>query len=63
MVLIMEPVFSLFFGMILLSERLTWRGWVGCALIMAGMVITELPSRMKKTEPALENAPLIEKET
>jgi drug/metabolite transporter (DMT)-like permease len=43
MVLIMEPVFSLMFGMILLSERLTWRGWVGCALILAGMLITEIP--------------------
>ena len=44
MVLIMEPVFSLAFGMILLGERLGPRGWVGCALIMAGMVVTELPS-------------------
>ncbi len=43
MVLIMEPVFSLIFGMILLSERLSWRGWVGCALILAGMLITEIP--------------------
>ncbi len=48
MVLIMEPVFSLVFGMILLSERLTWRGWVGCALILAGMVITELPVRSNR---------------
>jgi drug/metabolite transporter (DMT)-like permease len=52
MVLIMEPVFSLIFGMILLAERLTWRGWVGCALIMAGMVITEWPSRIDKAKQA-----------
>jgi drug/metabolite transporter (DMT)-like permease len=43
MVLIMEPVFSLMFGMILLAERLTWRGWLGCGLIFLGMLITEVP--------------------
>jgi len=43
MVLIMEPVFSVVFGIILLGERLTWRGWVGCGLIFVGMVLTEIP--------------------
>ncbi len=51
MVLIMEPVFSLAFGMILLGERLGPRGWVGCALILAGMVVTELPSRAPGEPP------------
>ncbi len=41
-VLIMEPVFSVFFGMLLLGERLSWRGWLGCALMLAGMLITEI---------------------
>ncbi len=41
-VLIMEPVFSVLFGMILLGERLSWRGWLGCGLILAGMLITEM---------------------
>ncbi|MDI6874454.1 DMT family transporter [Candidatus Solincola sp.] len=41
-VLIMEPVFSVLFGMILLGERLTWRGWLGCGLMLAGMLITEV---------------------
>jgi drug/metabolite transporter (DMT)-like permease len=41
-VLIMEPVFSVFFGIILLSESLSWRGWLGCALILAAMLITEI---------------------
>jgi drug/metabolite transporter (DMT)-like permease len=41
-VLIMEPVFSVFFGIILLGETLTWRGWLGCALMLTGMLITEL---------------------
>jgi len=44
MVLIMEPVFSLVFGIILLGETLTWRGWLGCALIFTGMLITEVPT-------------------
>ncbi len=43
MVLIMEPVFSVGFGMLLLAERLSARGWLGCALIFAGMLLTELP--------------------
>ncbi|MGQ9537440.1 MAG: DMT family transporter [Actinomycetota bacterium] len=40
-VLIMEPVFSVLFGMVLLGERLTWRGWLGCGLMLAGMLISE----------------------
>lgn len=60
MVLVMEPVFSLIFGMILLGERLTWRGWIGCALILAGMLITELPVRASGEVPAEEAPPLSE---
>lgn len=41
-VLIMEPVFSVLFGMLLLAERLTWRGWLGCGLMLAGMLVTEI---------------------
>jgi drug/metabolite transporter (DMT)-like permease len=40
-VLIMEPVFSVIFGIILLSEGLSWRGWLGCGLMLAAMLITE----------------------
>jgi drug/metabolite transporter (DMT)-like permease len=43
MVLIMEPVFSVMFGIILLGETLTWRSWLGCGLIFSGMLITEIP--------------------
>jgi len=58
MVLIMEPVFSLIFGMILLSERLTWSGWVGCGLIFLGMIVTEVSLKRNRTatEPELELA-------
>jgi drug/metabolite transporter (DMT)-like permease len=43
MVLIMEPVFSVIFGIILLGEVLTWRSWLGCGLIFMGMLLTEMP--------------------
>lgn len=42
-ILIMEPVFSVIFGIILLGETLTWRGWLGCGLIFSGMLLTEIP--------------------
>lgn len=45
MVLIMEPVFAVVFGIIILGEALTWRGWLGCGLIFAGMLLTEIPTR------------------
>ncbi|MEW6553409.1 MAG: DMT family transporter [Actinomycetota bacterium] len=55
-VLIMEPVFSVFFGIILLGETLTWRGWLGCALMLAGMLISEIAPEKAAAEavPVLE---------
>lgn len=47
-VLIMEPVFSVLFGIILLGETLTWRGWLGCSLMLAGMLITEIRPERKQ---------------
>ncbi len=48
-VLIMEPVFSVVFGFILLGETLSWRGWLGCGLMLAAMLITELkPERRNR---------------
>ena len=41
-ILTMEPVFAGIFGFLLLSERLSERGWLGCALILAGMLVAEL---------------------
>ena len=41
-VLIMEPVFSVLFGILLLDERLTWRGWLGCGLMLAAMLVSEV---------------------
>jgi drug/metabolite transporter (DMT)-like permease len=51
-VLIMEPVFSVFFGIILLGETLSWRGWLGCALMLAAMLITELKPERKAVKTA-----------
>lgn len=41
-ILTMEPVFAGVFGFLLLGERLSARGWAGCALILAGMLVAEL---------------------
>ena len=41
-VLIMEPVFSVLFGIWLLGERLSWRGWLGCTIMLAAMFVTEI---------------------
>jgi drug/metabolite transporter (DMT)-like permease len=64
MVLIMEPVFSVLFGILILGEHLTWRGWLGCVLIFAGMLMTEIPVPLARrgreangTEPGLEAQP------
>jgi drug/metabolite transporter (DMT)-like permease len=50
-VLIMEPVFSVLFGILLLAERLSLRGWVGCGLILVGMLISEVrPESAREAE-------------
>jgi drug/metabolite transporter (DMT)-like permease len=41
-ILTMEPVFAGLFGFLLLGERLSARGWLGCALILTGMLVAEL---------------------
>ena len=41
-ILTMEPVFAGLFGYLLLDERLSGRGWLGAALILAGMLTAEL---------------------
>jgi drug/metabolite transporter (DMT)-like permease len=37
----LEAPFAALFGVVLLSERLGWIGWTGCAAILAGIVIAE----------------------
>jgi drug/metabolite transporter (DMT)-like permease len=41
-ILTMEPVFAGLFGYALLHERLSARGWLGAAVILAGMLTAEL---------------------
>jgi drug/metabolite transporter (DMT)-like permease len=41
-----EPAFAGLFGIVLLDEHLTGRGWIGAGLILLGMLAAELgPSR------------------
>ena len=37
----MEPVFTALFGYTLAGDRLGTRGWIGCAVIMAGILVAE----------------------
>ncbi|MDY6794076.1 MAG: DMT family transporter [Actinomycetota bacterium] len=55
-IMIMEPVFSVIFGMIILGERLTWRGWLGCALILVAMMLTELKTERGGGKPSRNTA-------
>jgi drug/metabolite transporter (DMT)-like permease len=41
-ILVSEPAFAGLFGIVLLNEALTVRGWVGAGLILAGMLVAEL---------------------
>src|SRR5215211_2198343 len=41
LVFAMEPVFAGLFGYALAGDRLGWTGWLGCAVIMAGIVVAE----------------------
>ncbi len=41
LVFTLEAPFAALFGVVLLSERLGWVGWTGCAVMLAGIVIAE----------------------
>jgi len=44
-ILVTEPAFAGLFGIVLLGESLSVRGWIGAALILAGMLVSELAPR------------------
>lgn len=46
----LEPVFSAIFAYFLLNERLSPRGYLGAALMLASLFLMELPLPRKKTE-------------
>ena len=37
----LEAPFAALFGVLLLSERLGWAGWTGCAVMLTGIVLAE----------------------
>ena len=39
----MEAVFAAVGGVVFLSESLPFRGWMGCALMMSGMLLSQIP--------------------
>ena len=41
LVFTLEAPFAAVFGVLLLSERLGWLGWSGCAVMLAGIVLAE----------------------
>ena len=41
LVFTLEAPFAALFGVVLLSERLGWVGWAGCAVMLVGIVIAE----------------------
>lgn len=49
-ILSMESVFAAIGGAILLSENLGGRGYLGCALMFAGMIVTQVKSFRKSSE-------------
>lgn len=48
LILISEPVFAGLFGFALLAERLGLQGWAGSALILAGMLVSEVAGNLKR---------------
>lgn len=49
-ILSLESVFAVLGGGLVLGERLATRGWVGCSLMLAGMILSQLaPSRRRRT--------------
>ncbi|MBA2528548.1 MAG: DMT family transporter [Euzebyales bacterium] len=56
-ILTMEPVFAGIFGFALLGERLGPRAWLGCACIVAGMLLAELRGGAPTAAPPGEGEP------
>jgi drug/metabolite transporter (DMT)-like permease len=50
-ILTMEPAFATIFGYVVLGERLTLAGYLGCALIVGGTLVAELgPTLLRSRE-------------
>lgn len=55
-ILTLEPVFAAFFGFIMLAERLTWAGYLGCVAIVTGTLVAELwPTLIHRPKPEAQS--------
>jgi drug/metabolite transporter (DMT)-like permease len=54
LVFTLEAPFAALFGVVLLSERLGWAGWAGCAVMLAGILLAEpaAASALRRLVPA-----------
>jgi drug/metabolite transporter (DMT)-like permease len=54
LVFTLEAPFAALFGVVLLSERLGWAGWLGCAVMLTGIVLAEpaAASALRRFVPA-----------
>jgi drug/metabolite transporter (DMT)-like permease len=41
LVFTLEAPFAAFFGVLLADEVLGWAGWLGCAVMLAGIILAE----------------------
>jgi drug/metabolite transporter (DMT)-like permease len=53
-ILSLEAAFAALGGWIILSERLSKRELLGCAIMLAGMILAQIPARQLKTAVAVE---------
>jgi drug/metabolite transporter (DMT)-like permease len=50
----LEAVFAVIGGMVFLGERLTAREWLGCAIMLAAVLLVQLKGQQKKEQTAHE---------
>lgn len=48
LILCMESVFSVLFGWLILGDRLTFREYLGCAVMLCGILLSQMPERKAK---------------
>jgi drug/metabolite transporter (DMT)-like permease len=51
-ILSLESVFAVLGGVLLLAETLPLRGWIGCALMLAGMILSQLAPAPRRSARA-----------
>ncbi len=56
-ILSLEAVFAVLGGLVMLGESLSLRGWTGCALMLAGMILSQLAPRRPEKDSRVPPAP------